>query len=241
MDIAQMIALVLVGAGAGFVQRVSGFGLGIFAMLFLPGLMPSHAAATAVSCLLSCGTTVYNGARYRRQVAFRTLIPLLCTAFAMIPIGVYFSSSVPEKLLKTLLGIVLIALSIYFLFFSDRIRIRPTAVNGLLSGGMSGLLSGLFSTGGPPAVLYLVHATPDKQVYFATIQFFFAVTNIYATAVRAAGGIITRHILFSTAVGLAGCALGNAAGAMVFHRLNSRRVKQIIYIGMIVSGALMIL
>lgn len=240
IDELQILLLILVGAGAGFVQRVSGFGLGIFAMLFLPYFMPSHAAAAAVSCLFSCGTSLYNAARYRRDISFRTLLPLLCAAMAVIPVAVHFSAAVPEKLLKALLGVVLIALSVYFLFFSQRVHIRPTVVNGVLAGGVGGLLNGLFSTGGPPVVLYLVHATSDKMVYFATIQFYFAATNIYSTAVRVANGIITWEILLYAAIGMAGCALGNLIGTRVFNKLNAQRVKQVIYAGMIISGVLMI-
>ena len=46
-EVLHGIFLVLIGMGAGFVQRVSGFGMGIFAMLFLPHFMPSHTAAAA--------------------------------------------------------------------------------------------------------------------------------------------------------------------------------------------------
>ena len=53
MEWLPLTLLVLVSAGAGFVQRVSGFGLGIFAMMFLPYFMPSHAASATVSTLLS--------------------------------------------------------------------------------------------------------------------------------------------------------------------------------------------
>lgn len=241
MDLLTALSLAAVGAGAAFVQRVSGFGLGIFAMLFLPYLTPGQAAAAAVSCLLSCGTTVYNGIKFRKDVVFITLVPLLIAGLVAIPVGVRFSASVPDRLLKALLGVVLIVLSIYFLFFSQRIHLRPSAVNGLLAGGTGGVLGGLFSTGGPPVVLYLVHALPDKAAYFATIQFYFAVTNIYATGVRVINGIITPQVLLFAAVGLAGCCIGNFVGGRVFDRLDTRRVKQVIYIGMIVSGVLMIL
>lgn len=233
------LLLILVGLGAGFVQRVSGFGLGIFAMLFMPYFMPSPVAA-AVSCLISCGTSLYNAIAHRKSISFRTLIPLLCAALVVIPIAVQFSTSVPEKFLKTLLGVVLIALSIYFLFFSERVHIRPTVLNGVVFGGVGGFLNGLFSTGGPPVVLYLVHATPDKLVYFATIQFYFAMTNIYSTAVRVANGIITWEIVVLALIGFVGCALGNMVGTKVFDRLNTQRFKQVIYWGMIVSGVLMI-
>ena len=239
LSVFESVLLVLVGLGAGFVQRVSGFGLGIFAMLFMPYFMPSPVAA-AVSCLISCGTSLYNAVSNRKSINFRTLIPLLSVSLVVIPIAVQFSTSVPEKLLKTLLGVVLIALSIYFLFFSERIHIKPTVLNGVIFGGLGGFLNGLFSTGGPPVVLYLVHATPDKLVYFATIQFYFAMTNIYSTAVRVANGIITWEILLLALIGFAGCALGNVVGGKVFDKLDTRRFKQVIYWGMIVSGVLMI-
>jgi len=240
-DVNMLHALLLIpiGIGAGFIQRVSGFGLGIFAMLFMPYFMPAGAAA-AVSCLFSCGTSTYNGLRYRKHVSFKTLLPLLCAALAVIPVAVGLSAGVPERQMKALLGVFLIALSIYFLFFSQRVHIRPTVLNGVVFGGVGGFLNGLFSTGGPPVVLYLVHAAPDKLVYFATIQFYFAVTNIYSTAVRVLNGILTPAVLVFAAVGLVGCAIGDRLGAKVFDRLNSDRVKQVVYVGMIISGVLMI-
>lgn len=235
------ILLAVVGFGAAFVQRVSGFGLGIFAMLFLPFLMGNTAAAASVSCLWSCVTSVYNAVKYRRHIDLRLILPLLGAAMVTIPVAVHFSSYVPQQLMTAVLGGVLIVLSLYFLFFSHRVRIRPTVINGILTGGIGGALNGLFSTGGPPVVLYLAGATEDKLVYFASIQLYFAATNIYATAMRAFSGIITREILFAAAVGVLGCLLGDTVGKLVFNHLNAKRFKQLIYIGMIVSGVLMVI
>ena len=160
------LLLLLVGVGAGFVQRVSGFGLGIFAMLFMPHFLPAHISAPAVSTLFSFGTSSWNALRHRKNISYRTVLPLLAASLVTIPIAVYFSSAVPAKVFQAILGTVLIALSLYFLFFEKKVRIRPTVRNGLLAGTVSGTLSGLFSTGGPPVVLYLTEALPDKHVYF---------------------------------------------------------------------------
>ena len=152
----------------------------------------------------------------------------------------YFSARVPKGVFEILLGVVLILLSIYFLFFNRKIHIRPTTSSGIIAGAIGGTLSGLFSTGGPPVVLYLSHATNDNAVYFATIQFYFCLTNIYATANRAINGIITPEILIYGAIGLAGCMLGDFVGRFVFDKLDSDKLKTVIYIGMIISGALML-
>lgn len=239
MDLFRGLLLVVIGIGAGFVQRVSGFGLGIFAMMFLPHFMPSHTAAATISTLFSCITSTYNSVRYRRNVEFKTALPMICAALISIPVAVYFSAAVSGEVFKILLGAVLIVLSIYFMFFNKHIKIKPTCFNGILAGTLGGTLNGLFSTGGPPVVLYLSNAMTDNITYFATIQFYFCFTNLYATATRALNGIINIEILIYAAIGVVGCMIGDFIGKSVFEKLNSNKLKYIIYIGMIISGIVM--
>lgn len=239
MDLLHCLFLILIGIGAGFVQRVSGFGLGIFAMVFLPHFMPSHTAAAAISSLFACVTATYNAIRYRKNIAYKTALPMICAALISIPIAVRFSAVVSGDIFKILLGAVLILLSIYFIFFNKKINIKPTFSNGLLAGTLGGTLGGLFSTGGPPAVLYLSSATADNITYFATIQFYFCFTNLYATSMRVINGIINTDILIYAAVGMIGCMTGDFIGKTVFDKLDSNKLKQIIYIGMIISGVVM--
>ena len=236
----EYLYLILVGFGAAFVQRVSGFGLGIFAMMFLPHFLPSNTAASTISCLFSCCTTTFNSLKYRKNIAFKTALPMLAAAMIPIMIAVYFSANVSADVFKILLGSVLVILSIYFLFFNKRIKIKPTPLNGVLAGTISGVLNGLFSTGGPPAVLYLTSATPDNITYFATIQFYFCLTNLFATANRAISGLITADLLIYAAVGILGCLAGDLIGRKIFDKLDSVKLKYVIYIGMIISGALML-
>lgn len=241
MDYIQMILLILVGIGAGFVQRVSGFGLGIFAMLFMPHFLPSATAAASISCLFSCGTSTYNALRYRKDIPYKTVLPLLVAAMVAIPIAVSFSANVPQAFFELLLGVVLIVISIWFLFFDQKIHIRPTVINGLLAGALGGTLNGLFSTGGPPVVLYLSQAAATPATYFAGIQFYFAITNIYATVMRAFNGLITWELVLYAAIGMVGCMAGDFIGKKVFSRLDGNRLKKVIYIGMILSGILMVI
>lgn len=240
MGFFECLLLVFVGFGAGFVQRVSGFGLGIFAMIFLPHFMPTHTAAAAISSIFSCGTTTFNAIKYRKKTSYKTALPMLIASLVTIPFAVCFSSKISSRIFEILLGAVLVILSIYFLFLGNKIRIKATAANGAISGALGGILGGLFSTGGPPAVLYLASAAPDNDTYFATIQFYFCITNLYATATRALGGVINWQVLIFSAIGMIGCMLGDFVGGLVFKKLDSAKLKLIIYIGMIASGIIMI-
>lgn len=235
----EFILLLLVGMGAAFVQRVSGFGLGIFAMSFLPHILPTHTAAAAISSLFSCVTTTYNSIRYRRSIAFKTAVPMIGAALVTITVAVRFAAMVPGDVFKLLLGGVLILMSLYFIFFNQKVKIRATVTNGLIAGSLGGVLGGLFSTGGPPAVLYMSNAVEDNLVYFATVQFYFCFTNLYATFNRAISGILTWQVLLYAAVGVVGCLVGDLIGGKVFDKLDGKALKKVIYIGMIISGVLM--
>lgn len=239
MEVLNYVFLILVGIGAAFVQRVSGFGLGIFAMMFLPHLLPSNTAAATISCLFSCCITAYNTIKYRKSISFRTALPMLAAAIVSIPIAVYFAAMVSDNIFKILLGSMLILLSLYFLFFNKKIKIKPTPINGVIAGTLGGVLNGLFSTGGPPAVLYLTSATPDNITYFATIQFYFCLTNVYATATRAISGLVTWELILYAAIGFIGCLIGDTIGKLVFDKLDAKKLKAVIYIAMIISGIVM--
>lgn len=241
IDFTIAILIALVGVGANFVQRVSGFGLGIFAMLFLPYFLPSPVVAATISCLLSCTTTTYNAIKYHKQTPYKTILPILISAFIVIPFAVYFATKVPDRIFEIILGVMLIILSLYFLFLDHRISFKASASKGAFCGAIGGILNGLFSTGGPPVVLYLTHATNDKQSYFAGIQFYFCLTNLYSIAMRAINGLVTLELIIYSAIGAVGCLIGDLIGIVIFNKLDGAKLKKIIYVGMVISGAIMII
>ena len=240
MGILEYLLLILVTGGGAFVQRVTGFGMGIFAMLFLPYFLPSHNVAVAVMGMIAAIGAVYNTVRHRKSIQLKVMLPLVGAAMAVIPLAVHLSASLPQSVIKRLLGAVLVVLSIYFLFFSNRVHLKPTVPNGILAGLVAGMLNGMFNTGGPPAVLYLIHATADNAAYFATIQAFFAATNTFSTVTRAVSGLLTPQVLGLSAVAAVGWWSGNTLGAKIFNKLDADRLRKLIYYGMIVSGVLMI-
>lgn len=240
MEPIHYFLLVIISLCAGFVQRVSGFGLSIFTMMFFPYFLPSQAAAVTVSNFLSTGTTTFNAIKYRKDISLKTVIPMICTALISITVAVYFSAVVSADIFKILLGVVLILLSLYFLFFSNKVSIKPTVPNGILTGTLSGVLGGLFSTSGPPAVMYLTNALKENKTYFATIQFYFCVTNIYSLIMRLLNGLLTIEVTFYFLIGFVGCIIGDFLGKLVFDKLNAEKLRMIIYIGMILSGIIML-
>lgn len=241
MEFWKIPLLVLVSFGGSFVQRVTGFGYGIFIMMFLPALMGSTPEAAAMAGMISCCTCTYNAVKMRKSIQWKLAAPTVAASLITVPLAVGFSVNASEDLVRSLLGVALIVLSVYFLFFTGKVRLKASAPAGLLAGSLSGVLGGMFSMGGPPIVLYLLQATADKGAYFATLQAHFALTNLYSTGTRALNGIVTAKVLGWFAVAVAGSLAGNHIGGKLFEKLDSAKMKKLVYLVMIVSGVTMLL
>ena len=119
MEIWKYPLLILIGFIGSLLQRVTGFGFGIFMMMFLPGLMGSSVEAAAMAGLCSCCTCTYNAIRLRKSIQWKLVVPTITASLVTVPLAVRFSAQAPENLVRVLLGVVLILLSIYFLFFGE--------------------------------------------------------------------------------------------------------------------------
>lgn len=227
----------LVGA---LIQSISGFGFAIFMMSVIPNVMP-YSVSAAVSGLLSMSTNAANVTRYRKYIDWKQILYPTIGYFAISFLVVSFLAGKSDTLLKRILGGVLVLLSIYFLFFSSSIHIQPTPRNGLIAGGLSGVLGGLFSMSGPPMVVYMLSTGKEKEEYLGTIQVYFFLTNLYTAVLRAINGMITLQVVELALVGAVFSGTGFLIGVRLLRRIDAVTLKKIIYGFMAVSGLSMLL
>ena len=226
---------------ATFVQRVCGFGMGIVAIVILPYLIGSHTTTAAYTNMLSAISSVWIAWRFRESARFRLIVPILAGSFLATFMTVRLSRGASFDVLEKILGVVLVLLSVYFLFFKGKISIRPCFKNGFLTGACGGVLNGLFSTGGPPVVLYLLGTTEGHTAYLATIQAYFAFNNTYAVCIRLLNGQITAGIMPGFFGGLLGMALGVFFGGKLEKVIPEEMFLKLIYILMAFSGVTMLI
>ncbi len=227
--------------GAAFVQRVSGFGFGIFIMTALPYLMPSYGEATTLSGILASVTSLVIVCRHYKYLVWRKLLCILSVFLMVSFVAIQFVSSAGDGLLKTFLGIILILSSVWFLFFAQRVRLKPTLLAQTLLGTLSGVMGGLFGMQGPPAVLYFVETTKSKEEYMVLAQTYFLLGNVMMTGYRAYYGFLTPAVGYAWCVGITGVLLGTLLGAWTFRYLSLHVLRIIIYLYMAVSGVICLL
>ena len=228
------------GCFGSAISVICGFGLGVFSMMFLPHFMFSTMAASAVVSITAVFQSAWIAFHYRKKVKIKDTLFMVIGYLVLSTICVIFGKNIPNKTLKLALGIFLIVLSIYFIFFSKKIKMQPTPRNGLIAGSLGGIMSSMFGVGGPPAGLYFSSCYDEKEDYLATIQTYFLVTNIYVTTIRAFNGIVTAEVLLASSVSLVGMVFGTYMGKKLFDKMNADAVRKAIYILMAVSGVILI-
>ena len=236
-EILPFILIALITLGASYIQSVSGFGFGIFAMIFLPNIL-LYTEANVLSSMISSLTSISVAICMRRKIHWKNIIfPLIGCLFSTF-IAVSFIKTQKNETLTLLLGIALFVLSMYFFFFSNKIKIKPTWYAGLIAGTLSGLLGGMFAIGGPPVVIYFMQSEEDSDHYLASISAYFVFSGMISITTKAGAGFITERVWLGLAVGLLGMLLGSFVGKLTRDKTKPQTIKKAVYAIMAISGAI---
>lgn len=220
-----------------FTQRVSGFGYGIIVMIFFTQVL-SHKEAQALSGLISLLSAAYVAYTLRKNIKYKLVFLPLLTYTVINILAITFVEGSDGRLLNILLGCALVLLSIYFFFFNGKIKIKATPQSALTAGAISGAMSGLFAMGGPPMVVYFLSACDTNDEYLATIQLFFALSNVISGISRAVSGFYTQSVLIMIAPAFLAMLLANYLGRKVYGKLSPAVLKKVVYAFMAVSGVI---
>lgn len=222
---------------ASFIQRVSGFGFGIFVMMFFPFFLPSYGESVMLSGLLAGTTALFIVLRNWHFIRWKMMGIIVFFNVLTSYLAIEYMASLSNETLKRWLGIVLILIALYFLFGKSKANgiFRTRTAQGII-GIVSGIMGGMFAMPGPPVVLYCISSIDDKREYVVTLQAFSVVFNMFYTLFRTQAGFYSESTLLWWLIGLAGLTIGISCGSRFSEQISNRRLKQIVYIMMMLSG-----
>lgn len=232
----------LLSIAASFIQRASGFGFGIFVMMFFPFILPSYGECITLSGLLAGTTALFITLRHWRHICWRSVAVIILFNIAASYFAIEFIAHTGNAAMKRCLGVVLVAVALYFLFWEKHLTLALQS-NGARAaiGTISGIMGGMFAMPGPAVVLYCISAIKDKMKYMATMQALSVVFNIFYTTFRAQAGFFTHNTLTLWAVGVGGILIGSLLGAWCFKKISRETLRRAVCVLMIISGIVAIL
>lgn len=232
----NMLYVFLPATVAGVIQATTGFGAGIFMMLFFPMFLPMI-QCSALSSAIGLVNTITMAIMYRKYAQMKLIVLPTIIYFFFSTVCIWYSTQIDLGAFKPFFGLFLTALGLYFLFFSQRVKLKGTWKSAAVCSSLSGIASGFFGIGGPPMVLYFLSLTgDDKYAYLGTIQMFFLITSIQGVATRALNGIYTQELLMLIPIGMVGSFIGTKVGTKIVQKLRVDRLKILIYAFLCLAG-----
>ena len=226
---------------ASFIQRVSGFGFGIFVMMFFPFFLPSYGDSVMLSGLLAGSTALMIAVRNWHYIRWKLMGRVVLFNVIASFLATEYMRSLGNDTMKQCLGVMLILIALYFFFSEGKIsRIFKSKLAQITIGSLSGVMGGMFAMPGPPLVLYCISTIVDKREYVTTLQAFSVVINLCYTLIRFKVGFYSEDTWLWWLVGLVGAVIGSTLGGRCFEHISNRTLKYIVYVMMIVSGVVAI-
>lgn len=207
--------------GAQVVYALYGFGSGLLSVALLAFVFPDLSPVVSLLLLVNLPTELFVFWRDRHALSLKAAGTLLGGIALGAPIGIYvLGKGGADPRLFTALALLLIAFGAYFLWEARQPAREFAATlprgSALGAGVISGVLAGLFGTGGPPLILYFRLQGLEKTAFRVTLLTLFLATSAFRVPLSAASGLVTGATLLSTLVVLPAC----MAGALIGHRMH---------------------
>lgn len=213
------------------VQSLAGFGFALVAIALLPFFLDLQLAIPLVlmMCLLSSmGLWLY----YWDDFDWKAIAPLVLSALIAIPIGLVGLHYIPEDIsLKVLGGFIVLYVAYDVLRLVTPVLAVPTLESprwAYLFGGISGFLTGAFTTGGPPLVMYANSKEWTPEEFKGNLPGVYVVALTFALTGHYFEGHLTPELwkiaLYCTPL----FALGMGAGILLSKKIDAVSFKRIV-------------
>jgi hypothetical protein len=234
----EIIILTSIIVLAAFTLRgLTGFGSGLFMVpILLLFLDMKLVVPTSATFTMLCGFILLTTFQTRKWIRKDVLPMLIGGAIIGTIAGTYVLTSFKSDSLKKLFGVFIIAYALKMLLWNRTNDKEPKNFIGIIAGFFGGLLGGLFSTGGPPVVIYLNKKTCDRRIFRATIIFYFLVVNSWQFAVYCYTGLITLNVLKFILCLLPAFVLGNLIGSFLHVKINDVLFNRIVGVVLLITG-----
>ncbi len=214
---------------AQLVYVLFGFGSGLIAVGALVLVFPDLKDVVVLLLLVNLPAEIWVTWKTRSKIRWRPIAILGVGIVVGIPSGAYILDHGQPSFILTVLGVFLVAVGLVFLRLPAAGKFSPPAWAAPPTGFISGLLTGLFGTGGPPLIIWYHLSAPDKSAFRSNLMTIFLLMTFVRVPSYALAGMITfKHLLSTLAVMpavFAGAWIGNRlhldVSEVLFRRLVS--------------------
>lgn len=232
-DALYIVALIV----ANTIQGITGFAGNVIAMPPAAMLIGVDTARSALN-VLGILSGVFMSVWFRKDINYRVLAKIIIFILPSLIAGILIYDFFPAENLLMPYGIVIVILGIWYLT-GAREKPLPTWVMVILVVG-SGLMQGMFVSGGPLLVVYAATVLRTKESFRATLSVVWTVLNLIIFAQSLFVGAITPEVVHYSIVGIIPIIAATIVGGRLQKRINQALFMKLTYVLLMLSGALLV-
>ncbi|MBP1849251.1 sulfite exporter TauE/SafE family protein [Rhizobium halophytocola] len=237
--IAVILFMLLSGVGA-YVQTMTGFALGLVIMggVGVANLMPLKDAAVVVGilALINVGVMLSRGVGDVRR---KELALVLMSSLPSLAIGYLLLDHLAQAglvWLRIILGAIIVVSSIQLILPPKKEPIESGAASFLFFGTLSGLMSGLFSTSGPPLVYHFYRQPLPVNAIKQTLVSVFGVNSLLRLLIVVSAGSFPDRPYWPAFLAIIPVVAGTQLARRLPLPISTRTLKFIVFLLLCASG-----
>lgn len=234
MGLEAFVFLILIVGLSAFVQGLTGFGIGIPMMLFLPYVFgyQTSVAITVICALVMSGVLLF---KTRENVEIKKILPVVIPVVIVEMISTYFLFVLNDHGLTIAIVIMLLLFAGLFLLSQRKWQMKASVPNSILAGCATGLCN-MLGIGGPPLGYYYHSIFEDNIRYLANLQATLLITLAILLIQHIMEGNITLVTLEYSAIASVVCVIVLFPALKIFKKLDRSNLTKIIIVFLIVMA-----
>ncbi|MBU8870042.1 MAG: sulfite exporter TauE/SafE family protein [Gemmatimonadales bacterium] len=225
---------------AQLVYVLFGFGSGLIAVGSLALLFPEIQDVVVLLLLANLPAELMVVWKSRSEIKWRPIAGLGVGIGLGIPAGAWILTTSDPRFVLTILGGFLVLVGIVFLRLPTGGRLHPPAWVAAPTGLVSGLLTGLFGTGGPPLIIWYHLSADSKAAFRGNLMTIFLLMAFVRIPSYAAAGLITAPRMWSTVAVLPALFLGAWFGNRLHLSVSESRFRLFVSVLLASLGAMLL-
>ncbi len=229
---------------SGLIQGLTGMGysLVLVALVLAFGIDILTASMLAMFTAGVCQLTIIW--RLRERFDWQMMWPVIVGSALGTPLGLWIlSQHGRSEWLGQVFGGFVAAVALWLAFTPARLHGRKRCAPGwgLGSGLVTGLAGGLFSTGGPPAVMYIFSRPVPLNIAKVCAQWLFLGIVLYRTAIAIPTGMLSGQVVLQGLVAMPATLVGSLLGVKIARRIHPEWLRKSVYILLVIVGLRLLL
>ena len=226
---------------AQIVYVLLGFGSGLIAVGGLALVFPELQDVVVLLLLVNLPAELFVSWQARREIRWRPILGLGIGIAVGIPLGAMLLSTAEPRIMLTVLGWFLVAVGLLFIKLPPDGRFKPRAIAAPPTGLISGLLTGLFGTGGPPLIVWYHLSAVGKSAFRANLMTIFLLMSFVRVPSYVATGLVTGPRLWSSLLVMPAVLLGGWIGHRLHVQISERTFRRLVSLLLVVLGAVLLI